>query len=306
MAKLGKYLAGQATFGYEWKDHKLVPNPKESPVRKLIYELFSEHKRKKTVARFLNDAGYRTRSGAKFSDTTIGRLLRDPTPKGVPFRIEPIVTKELWEECNRILDEQDKTNMRPARKVVNLFSGLALCSCDSLMYVPSNSPKYVCKNCRNKIGINDLEELFRHRLKYLTELPKAISNLLNDDEPVIREKKYLLNGLLEEQKRVKRKDDKLFQLYDEGEISKESFSDRHKPLEQILEQIVRQIPELQAELDLLRIKGLSDHQIVESPIDLYEFWPQLGHDKKRKIIEATIQSIIVGKGDITINFSSIK
>lgn len=324
-AKLGKPLGGQAPFGYQWEDHKLIPDPKESPIRKLLYELFLEHRRKKTVARLLNENGYRTRNGSKFSDTTITRLLRDTTAKGIrranytrslgegkkwilkpredwiETRIEPIVSEELWNQCNAILDEQEKKSKRPARKAVHLFSGVAFCQCGGKMYVPSNSPKYICYKCRNKIGETDLEDVFHHQLKSFFFSPTEVSDYLKKADKVIKEKEDLLKALIEEERKVKQEMDKTYKLYLDDQITKEGFGTRYKPLELRLKQIDDQIPELQGEIDFLKIQCVSRDEVLNEAKDLYSRWQQLSAEEKRKIVESITEKIIVGTEDVAIN-----
>jgi len=324
-AKLGKPTGGQGSFGYQWVDKKLIPHPREAPVRKLIYELFLEHQRKKTVARVLNERGYRTRNGSKFSDTTIERLLRDPCAKGIYranytkslgdnkkwvfkpkedwvfTQIEPIVSAELWDHCNHILDEQEKKNKKPSRKAVHLFTGFVFCNCNSKMYVPSNNPKYTCFECKNKIGITDLEEIFHHQLKNFFFSSTDIAGYLNSADQIIKEKEELMKALFDEKQKVEKEMEKIYKSYIEDEINSKDFGSLYRPKSERVSQIDDQIPELQGEIDFLKIQYLSSDQILNEAKDLYSRWPELTGTEKRRIIENITDTIIIGTDDIAIN-----
>lgn len=163
-----KSTGGIAPFGYRWQNGSLVIDETEAPVRRLIFELFLKHRRKKTVAKLLNGLGYRTRNGALFSDTTIDRLLRDTTAKGIKIvngretKVPAIVSEEVWQKANNFLGTP-KT-----KQSVHLFIGFAFCICGGKMLVPSSSEKYVCLDCRHKINTDDLEEIFAFQLSELS------------------------------------------------------------------------------------------------------------------------------------------
>lgn len=326
-AKLGKPLGGQAPYGYRWQDKNLVLDPNEAPVRKLMYELFLQHRRRKTVARQLNEMGYRTRSGSAFSDTTITRLLRDPVARGnkrnnytkgsdktgnrtykpeeewVYTEVEPIVSEEVWNQCNAILDSQHKEKTKPARKAVHIFAGVTYCGCGGKMYVPSNSPKYTCLKCRNKIPTDDLEEVFHEQLRAFFFSPIEIGNYLKQADSVIAEKTQLLNSLADEERKVSTEMDKLYKLYMDGMISSTGFGERNRPLEERLAQIQDRIPEAQAEVDFLKIQYLSSDQVLHEARDLYTRWPSLATEEKRSIVEHITERITITDDEVTITLA---
>jgi len=326
-AKLGKRIGGQGPFGYHWIEGKLIPHPEEAPIRKLMYELFSEHRRIKTVARLLNEAGHRTRANKFWSAPTVARLISDPTAKGlrranytrstskgkwselkpreewVLTPVEPIVSQELWERCNQILEERQENGHKPARKAVHLFTGYAFCHCGQKMYVPSNTPKYVCfnKECRNKIPIDDLEAVFQEQLKGFLLSAEEIGKYLEQADQTLQEKTQLLETLQKEAEKVQAEMDKTYRLYLDDQIASEGFGNRYKPMEQRLKQLQEQIPELQGEIDFLRIKLRSSEQVMSEAQDLYSRWQDLNQEEKRRVIEAITERITIGKDEVLID-----
>lgn len=323
-AKLGKPLGGAAPFGYRWIDKKLEPHPDEAPVRVLVHELFLEHRRRKTVARILNERGYRTRNGSMFSDTTVTRLLEDPTAKGlhranytktsdrnrswqlkpesewVYTSVEPIISEALWDECARLVATQRAGVKRPARKSAHLFAGYAFCDCGQKMYVWKASPKYICAACRNKIPVMDLEAIYKEQLHHFLVSPDEIESHNRAAAEAMNEKSRLIVAAENELKRIASEENTAFQLYAAGELSKQDFGRRHRPLSERRTQLEEELPRLQADLDVLRISTASRAEALGEARNLTSQWEELPHEEKRQIVEAITDRITVGRADVEI------
>lgn len=192
--KQGKPLGGAAPYGYQWVNKEMKINPEEAPVRKLMYELFVKHKRYAVVARELNNKGYRTRRGVKFTHTTLQRMLVDPIVMGMRrvnynntpakrkelgdikpkeqsrcFGMVPspaLISEELFNQCQAIMEDIAKQRKKASRTTRHIFAGYILCgNCIKddkklKMYVRSKEKKYICNGCRNKISKEDIEAIF--------------------------------------------------------------------------------------------------------------------------------------------------
>ena len=327
-AKLGKSINGSAPYGYQWKDRKLVPQPEEATIRRKAYELFLQFRRKGQVAKQLNDAGYRTRVGSIWRDTSIVRILVESSAKGVyvfntmhhtgswcselkpesewgKVGCEPIVPESLWNQVNQIIEEQLKSWKKPGKPPVHLFSGLAHCSCGHRMYVRVDSPKYFCRKCCNKIPIVDLESVIQDELKAFFGQPERIATHLQATNQNLVEKSALLETHQKEIQKVRDEMKQTHRLYLEGHITPQGFGDFYKPAEERLNQLLAELPKLEAEVDFLKVNKLSAADVLHEANSLQERWSTMLPLDKRKIVEALIEKIVIGDGEIDITFSHL-
>jgi site-specific DNA recombinase len=327
-AKLGKSINGRAPYGYQWKDRKLIPHPEEAPVRRKAYELFLQHRRKGTVAKLLNVAGYRTRDGVVWRDTQVARVLTDSSAKGIYYfnrtkkhgdwkhaakpesewgkvECEPIVPESLWKQANQIIEEQLKSWKKPGKLPTQVFGNLAHCACGHKMYVRSNSPKYVCRKCHNKIPIEDLDAIVRQELKGFFANTERIAEHLKEANQNLTEKQTLLAAHEREIQKVREDMNRTHRLYLDGQITAQGFGQFYKPAEERLNQLVAELPKLQAEVDFLKVNTLSSEEVVTEAQTLYDRWPDLPTENKRQIAESIVEKLVIGDGEIDITLSCL-
>jgi site-specific DNA recombinase len=188
---------------------------------------------------------------------------------------------------------------------VHLFSGLAFCTCGKKMYVAANTPKYFCRGCSSRIPIADLENIVRQELKVFFGQPRRIAQHLQEADRNLAEKSALLDAHTREIQKVRDEMTRTHKLYIQEQITAQGFGDFYKPAEQRLNQLLAELPKLQAEVDFLKVNKLSADDVLHESNSLHEQWPSMPSEDKRKIVEALIEKIVIGNGEIDITFSHL-
>jgi site-specific DNA recombinase len=214
-----------------------------------------------------------------------------------------IVSVDLWNECNQVLDELEGKRRKPGRQTIHLLAGYITCSCGKRMYVFHQAPVYNCKACKNKIAVGDIDSIYHDQLKSFLFTDSDLDNYLKQSDNVMQEKQSLLSVVQGEAESLKRQMKEYLDMRVNREIGPERFKEYYQPLEERLSQLERQLPELQAEIDFLKIQYLSSDTVLQEARNLYEQWPQLPFEEKRNIVETITEQIVIDKQDISISFS---
>jgi site-specific DNA recombinase len=325
-AKLGKTINGMAPFGFQWKDRKLVIQPDEAPVVRKLYELFLQYRRKGTVAKLLNAAGLRARKGALWSDTQVRRVLAESAVKGIYYfnrirkngvwkgtekpeeewgrvECEAIVSPDVWNQVNQITEEQLKLWKKPGRVPLHIFGNLTWCHCGGKMYARSDSPKYHCRKCNHKIPTADLESIFREELHAFFGSPEKIASHMTEAKRNVTEKEEALAAQERQIQKIRDDMKQTHQLYLEGHVTPQGFGQFYKPAEERLNQLLAELPKLEAEVAYLKVNDVSGEEVLSEAKTLYDKWPKLAPDEKRKIAEAIVEKIVIGNGEIDLTLA---
>lgn len=341
-AKLGKPLNGSAPYGYRWAHREgadtrnpkeLLVNPEQRAVVQQIFEHFVTHRRKGKVARIINDAGHRTREGSKWTDVVVNRVLVNPCAKGTYVynlsrktgswkseeksedqwsykSVEAIVSEELWNQANGILELQEKRPGRVGKTPVRPFAGVAFCECGKKMYIPSGSRKYTCSKrespkCKTSIAAETLDAVFCEELKVYFVAPERIASHLAKAQDGMAEREARLSAHRSEVDKVRADMAKTHQLYLDGHIPKEGYMTFYRPLEERLGQLQSELPRIEAELAHLKVTSLSAEEVVAEARNLYARWPKMEDADKVRIVQSIVERITVRQDEIELSLSHL-
>ncbi len=131
--------------------------------------------------------------------------------------------------------------------------------------------------------------------------PDEIAKQIERGDENIAEKEKLLGVLQSEREKVEQEMQRTYRLYQDGSITSDGFGKFYRPLEERQKQLDQEIPQLEADLDVLKINHLSSDKILSEANDLYSRWPHLTRDEKQQIIESITEKIIIGKDEVAVN-----
>jgi len=171
------------------------------------------------------------------------------------------------------------------------------------MYVRARYPKYFCRKCPNKIPLESLEEIWTQEMKAFFGQPERIARHMQEATRNLSEKEALLASHQREVQRARDEMTRTHRLYLDSEITAQGFGQFYKPAEERLNQLTAELPKLQAEVDLMKVNRLSEDDVLHEATTLYDRWPSLPREDKRKIIESLVEKIVIGENEIDITFS---
>ena len=321
------HIPVRKTLGFMRDKKKLIINPAESDIVKRIFDLYLKGNSYQKIANIFNEENILNK---KWLDSTILKIISNPLYKGdfisgkrvgnpVLYEnvVEPIISKELWEECQ--VQTRKNTRNYTRRNDYIFFQKIICPHCKNIMAckAPGGSKKkyiyYQCNKCKTSIREDYLVDLLVDEITSIIEYDMTVKKFF---APLLKHKVENTNELLlKELNKLKDKKVRLKEAYLNQIIEINEYNEDNKYLEtrikdinnkikeeQELEQFNFTFEDLMLKRDLEFIKSINDSNYNNS---FKIKWNELSIKEKQDLIMSYIESIEVIKKDDKIEIKNI-
>jgi site-specific DNA recombinase len=209
----GMWMGGSPPLGYDVRDRKLVVNPAEAELVRLIFRRFLDLGSALLLIRELNAQGHHTKSwttqagtfreGQPFDKGTLYKILRNRTylseavhkGKSYPGEHEPIVDHGTWEKVHEVLASNAKRRGNEARaRTPAPLRGLMRCMHCSSAMTPTHTRRrgrlyryYMCIGASRRghdtcpvrsIAASEVERLVLGQIRRLLASPELVARTI--------------------------------------------------------------------------------------------------------------------------------
>lgn len=312
----GKWKGGEVGYGHKWdrNEQEFVVVEEEAKNLIMMYQWSIEGDGDITIAHRLNEMGIATRQGNWWTNTAVGRVLRNPknygaskrgvrTHKKDSFLVEDvypsIVTKETYDESMRLRRSRLRFSGRNNDNDF-IYSGVLTCPrCGSTFKGnrttdPQTGTVYKSYVCNNKASKKCDSPSVSEKMvddKFIPNLQQALDDLsnvdidLDDGNKEIEEQKQVVTKELQ---KIKERRKKWQYAWANETISDEDFSDRNaeesrkeKHYLSVLEKLERNKGESLPVSSIDEIKKLIDN------------WKRLNDNEKKKLLRSLVNKIVI-------------
>ena len=310
------HIPGKNPLGYKRDGKKLVIDPLTKDIVKRIYDLYFEGKSYSNIATIFNQEEVLGKTN--WRDTGILRIISNEIYKGdfvsgkifnkpVYYEnvVEPIISKELWENCQVQKKKNQKSYMRTQTYI--FLQKLKCPKCGRILAGGAShklkSDKwyfyYRCEDCKNNIKEDTIEDSVKTLLADILEYDNVVNEFFL---PVLKSK---LNNPKEqyekELKSLNNKKERIRKAYIDSVFTEEEYKQESKTIDSQIEFVNSKLLEnSQAEQlnftteDILLNRDMDFINKVKLPISYYAFnenWDLLDRDTKADIVMRYIDDI---------------
>ena len=245
------HIPSQAPLGYKHEDKKLVIDYSTKDIVKRIFNLYYEGNSYQTISNILNEE--KVLGKTNWRDSSITAILENEVYKGDYVHgkrtkhptyyqdvVEPIVSKELWEECQ----VQKKKNSRSYQRTLTyLFLQKLTCpKCGRIMGGKATKKKngnvyyyYYCTDCKINLKENVISEYFDNFVQELVEYDSVVNQFFL---PMIKQKFDEPREQLEKEiNNQKNKLERIKKAYVNGVFELQEYNEERKIVEKAISEL---------------------------------------------------------------------